>query len=187
MAATPSVRIVKETAYRGGTKQWSNRYHFSGGTPSGSSAWQALIDDIVDAESNYMPTSTTIVEGLGYDAGSDLAAFSKAYTTAGLLALTSKSKTPLECAVLLRYSTTQRTSKNHPVYLFNYFHDALYTTGSSPDSVNSTQKSDLEAYGTLWLAGFPRATPTYVRAGPNGAVAQSRQVDVYITHRDFPR
>lgn len=186
MAATPSIKIVKDLPYRGGTIQFSNRYHFAGGTPSGSGPWTTLADAVVVEEKEIYGSGLTIVEAVGYEAGSEVPVFSKAYSTAGTLSTSSGKAAPGACAVLLVYTTDVRSTKNHPVYLFNYFHGAEMNDSGSPDPVMTGQKTAIEEYGDDWLAGFSDGTHTLVRAGPNGAVAQTRIVRTYITHRDFP-
>ncbi len=88
--------------------------------------------------------------------------------------------------MLLRYSTLARSSKNHPVYLFNYFHGAQIPVAGG-DDVASGQKTAVETYGTAWLTGFTDGTGAKERCGPRGAAAVSRLVQPEVTHRDFPR
>lgn len=92
-----------------------------------------------------------------------------------------------DVTALIRYATDQRTSKNHPVYLFNYYHAAMREDGTS-DSLSTQQKSTLETLATDLTDGtWSDGTNTLHRAGPNGAVATGFLVEQYLTHRDFPR
>lgn len=187
MAATPSIKIEKSSEYKGSTRVWSNRYHFSGGTPAGSGAWTTLADAVVAAEALALYGNTTIVEAVGYDAGSDVPVFTKTYSTAGSVDASDGIVCPLPVAALIRYSTDVFTSKHHPVYLFNYVHQVLRTNASSNyETLATHQKTALETYATHWLSGFSDGTNEYLRAGPNGAVAQARTVNQFLTHRDFP-
>lgn len=185
MAATPSVKVLKTRTYKGGTKTWTNRYHFSGGTPSDNAHWETLFDNIVDAEKLIYTGSNEIVECIGYAAGSDLPVHSKSYAVTGSAVFTGIIEAPSNDVALLRYDTDQRTSKNHPIYLFSYFHSAGYTSGGAVDTLNTPLKNAIATYGQAWIDGFSDGANTYHRAGPNGAVAQGKLVSTYITHRDF--
>jgi len=130
----------------------------------------------------------TITECIGYNAGSDVPVASKAYTTAGTLSFVAgNAVSPGECASLVRYSTAARTTKNHPIYLFNYYHACGTNTGSGfGELLDANQKSALATYAGHWLSGFSDGTITAVRASPQGAAATGQTVEEYITHRDFP-
>lgn len=187
MAATPSIKVIKTFTYRGVARQWSNRYHFVGGTPPDNAHWTALSDAIVTAEKAVHSNMIEIVETVGYAAGSDVPVFSKTYATAGTLTVTGKIQAPGDCAVLVRYATTAKTPKNHPIYLFNYYHGAYFDTGA-PDVVTAGQVSALGTYAGAWIgAGFSDGATSYNRAGPNGATAVGQLVETQVRHRDFPR
>jgi hypothetical protein len=87
----------------------------------------------------------------------------------------------------VRYGTAARSSKNHPVYLFNYYH-RMHNDSTTFDVINATQKTILTTYASAWISpGFSDGVNSYVRAGPNGATATGVVVENYLTHRDFPR
>jgi hypothetical protein len=191
MATTPSIKIVKTFTYRGVLREFSNRYHFNGGTPADSAHWTTLADLVVLREkaiyANAAP-AVTIVRAVGYAAGSDVPIFTKTYATAGTGAFASIQATPGDAAALVRYSTTARTSKNHPIYLYNYYHGAyLGDTSSTNDTLNGAMKTALTTYAGQWISGMSDGTNNYVRSGPNGATATGVFVEPLITHRDLPR
>lgn len=172
-------------SYKGSTKLWSSVNHFSGGFPSGTTPANTMMDAVVTAAKAAVGDHVTIVKASLYPAGSNVASFTKTYSTVGTVSGSGLVRIPGDCAALLRYSTTQLTSKNHPIYLFNYFHGGYAVSTTSQDTPSANWVTGLNGYGTAWLAGFSDGTNTYLRAGPNGAVAQARSVGAYITHRDF--
>lgn len=187
MAATPSVRIIKSFTYKGNTRLWSNRYHFEGGVPANDAAWHTLFDAITTAEKAVHTSAITIVEAVGYAAGSDVPVSSKTYALAGTFSPTGLTGCPGDVAALVRYATAVRTAKNHPVYLYNYYHGA-WAAGSGSDTIGASYKTALSTYAGLWLSpGFSDGTTSYTRSGPNGASATGQLVETYLTHRDFPR
>lgn len=187
MADTASLKVTKSFAFRGGVREWSNRYHFDGTTPADSGHWTTLSDAVVTAEKAVLNSGVTIVRTQGYSPGSDVPVFTKTYTTAG----TAAPGTPVwqagEVVALVRYSTATRTSKNHPLYLFSYYHGVAAPNTGPFDTLHSTFVTNHQTYAAAWIAGFSDGTATHHRTGPNGDVATGSYVNPLMTHRDFPR
>lgn len=179
--------------YRGGVKLYSNRYHFNGGTPATTGEWTALSDAVVTAEKAIHPSGSPsapvvqIVETVGYAAGSEVGVFQKAYSTNGTLATAGLVYCPGECAALVKFLTAARSTKNHPIYAFNYYHCISSNGVGAEDNLRTAIKTAMETYATAWITGFSDGTHTLVRATPNGAGCTSRVVSPLITHRDFPK
>jgi hypothetical protein len=188
MATNASIRVVKSAFFKGGTRTFSNRYHFNGGTPSDATHWHTLMDNVTAAEKLVYSNKVTITEALGYAAGSDVPVASKVYSLAGTYTPAgAAASTPLECCALIRWSTAARSTKNHPIYCFSYMHQVYVDNASvGQDTVIAALKTLYQTYATAWITGFSDGTITAVRATPQSAVATGSIVEEYATHRDFP-
>lgn len=188
MAATPSIKVLKTFGYKGGNRVWSNRYHFNGGTPADATHWHTLMDAVTAAEKATFNDSCTITGAIGYAAGSDVPVAEKVYDIPGTLTAGGSDIAQAgDVAALVRYTTAARTTKNHPIYLFNYVHSVFTVSNDiDVDKLSTDQRTALQTYATAWVTGFSDGTITALRASPNGAVATGSDVEQYVTHRDFP-
>jgi hypothetical protein len=188
MATVPSIRLVKTMNFKGGSRQFSNRYSFLGGTPADATHWHTLMDNVVTAEKAVLSPAVTIVEALGYAAGSDVPVATKTYSTAGTVSITGSNYTcPGECAALVRWSTAGRSTKNHPIYCFSYYHFVAYDgSHTSADYLAAAQKTALATYASAWISGFSDGSITATRSSPAGHAAIGSLVEEFVTHRDFP-
>ena len=191
IATAPSIQINKSFTYRGVLRTVSNRYHFHGGTPADSTHWTTLANAVTAAEKAvHMPLASggcKIIEAVGYAGGSEIPVFTLTYTLDGTGAFASFIPMAGDSAALVRYSTADRSSKNHPIYCFNYYHGVSGgTTVPTVDNLNTAEKTALQTYANLWVAGFSDGTNTYVRSRPNGNVCTGAFVEPLVTHRDLP-
>ncbi len=186
MASQASIKVIKSFTYRGTTRLWSNRYHFDGSAPADSTKWTTFSDLVVSNERAALPTTVTIVQTHGYAAGSDVPVFSKTYSSAGQLTITGQPQASGDSAILVRYSTAARTSKNHPLYLFNYYHGVYTSAVTTGDTVWGSQVTVVQTYATGWITGVSDGAVTHKRCGPNGDLATGQLVSTLVHHRDFP-
>ncbi len=191
MAATASVRIVKNFNYRGVVRTFSNRYHIGTAYPADSTHWTTLCDAIVTAEKAiYQSLSTggaTIIEAVGYAPGSEVPVFTKTYATTGTGTFATYTLTPGDVAACVRYSTPDRSTKNHPVYCFNYYHAVgAQVSSTAADALNTAQSSAIATYAAAWITGFSDGAVTYHRSRPTGDLCTGSIVKPLLTHRDLP-
>jgi hypothetical protein len=186
VASQASIRVVKTFTYRGASQAWSNRYYLNNTSIDTQAHFNTLADAVVLAEKAIYNAATTITEVLYYAPGSEVAVWTRAYSTVGTYATTTGTA-PGDCAALVRYTTSQRTSKNHPLYLFNYYHGVVCAGYPNQDNVAATQQTAYGTYANSWVSGFSDGVTTYKKAGPEGAVATGYLVETAVTHRDFPR
>lgn len=173
---------------RGITKLWSTSFHLDTAVPD-LTTFELLADALATGGTHQlMQCFWNDQELVGIDyyaAGSDIASHSKTYAEVGYKTHSTDTIQSSDSVALWRWATTARTSKNHPVYLFNYMHGVRSTQGAATDAVDSNQHTDMDAYANRLVTGVSAGGLTFKRAGPNGAVAQSVLIETYIHHRDF--
>ncbi len=182
----PSLKILYTIPYRGGSKTWSCRFHLAGGTPADAAHWAALALAVRNDLKAGISSGLSIVGSVGYAAGSEVPVWSEVVSVAGTLA----TGTPAtgDSAVYVRWTTDVRSTKNHPVYLANYFHGASWSGSGSSDTLLAAQKTVYDNFAAKFAsggAGFSDGAVTYHRAGPYGAVGLVGSCNQYVRHRDF--
>lgn len=182
-----SVKIIKSFSYEGGTKDWSNRYFFSGTDPT-DTQFQNLADALKALEQEMYTSAVSFVEAIGYHAGSDVPVWSNGMSGAGVLSpATGRIRCPGDCVGIVRFGTDQRTTKNHPIYLFKYYHGVWAQQNSQPDNVGDDFYTAYDATGAALVSGTSDGTTTRDLTGPYGATAQDHSVEGWVRHRDFPK
>lgn len=178
--------------YRGVLRTFSNRYHFNGGVPADTAHWTTFSDAVTLSEKLIYTALASggakIVETFGYEAGSEIPVFSKTYAIDGVGTAVGVIP-PGDSAAIVRYSTASRSSKNHPIYMFSYYHCQPVIGGATGmDTLHATTVSVQNAYATAWdSTGFSDGTHTFKRTSPAGHDATGHVVLPLISHRDLPR
>jgi len=182
---------VKHFNYRGALASFSNRYHMGTATPADSAHWTTLADAVTAAEKTIFAALSSggaqIIEAVGYAPGSEVPVFTKTYALDGTLTGTGPQPSPGDCAALIRYSTPDRSTKNHPIYCFNYYHSCFPGgTATTADTLLAAQRTAMQTYAAAWLTGFSDGTTTVHRSRPSGDLCTGSLVNPLVTHRDLP-
>lgn len=186
MATPPSGKLVWQSPYRGGTRLWSNRYYVTGPDWSGSTQFHTWVDAVWGQLQGATLAATTLVEAVAYQGGSDLPFDTYSIGAAGTKSLGTSWRAPLEECLLLKFTTTARSTKNHPIYLFKFIHCVPTGGATSPDIPDSGYVSTATSRYGNFVSGLSDGTNNRILCGPRGAVAQSMVVETYLHHRDFP-
>ena len=184
----PSIQVIKTMTYRGNTGHtWSNRYFLNGISSLTTTTATEIMDAIAAQEPLIYFTDQKITQMVAYNPGSDVPLLEKTYNVVGEAVLTGANPSPGDAAAVARFKTTQRTSKNHPVYLFKYWHGVWWAQGGSPDDILPAQRTLFDAYAQKWVQGivYGGGAGTVTMCGPYGAVAQDHLILQNLRHRDF--
>jgi hypothetical protein len=180
------LKAVFSFAWRGGTRQWSQLYHWTQGSWQDQGHFNALSDAWWNLLKGGIPARNTLVETIAYNPGSFLPVYTKSYGSAGTYTDTSNPQALGEACMLAKFTTDQRTSKNHPIYLFKWFHGVQSQGSTAPDELRSGLDSTMAGNLTTLMGGLSDGTLTRKYCGPFGAVAQASSVNPELHVREFP-
>jgi len=179
--------MVLESPYKGGTKTWSNRWHFNSQVDMTEALFEALANWLKAYYKGSCPTETTVKEAIGYNGGSDVPVWSLTINEACLQTVGSNEYiAPLETVMLWRFDTAARSTKNHPIYLFKYMHSRILHTSEGHEEIPSGRLSTYNTYVDDIANGTTIGGTLYKICGPRGAAATGGVCERYCTHRDFP-
>lgn len=172
-------------------RKFSNRYHIGTAVPADNAHWTTFANAVVGNEATLYRTFATggarIVEAVGYAPGSEVPVFSKVYTTDGSMTPSNWVPIPGDAAAVIRYSTPDRSTKNHPVYCFNYYHAVGGEAGGVyNDACNAHFLTVAATYAAAWITGFSDGTTTFHRSRPTGDLCTGAIVLPLLSHRDLP-
>jgi hypothetical protein len=186
---TAFLTLEKSFTFRGVREIWGNAYHLDI-VPRDASDWSTLSGQVWALEAAFLPADVQIETFYGHNPGTPPVLVYEhdqpppgpggsggTYVPGG-----AQPGCPGDCAMWVRWSTTQKNSLGKPIYLRNYYH-GVHSDNTGLDVVASGQKTALQALGTAFTNGITVNGITFRRAGPRGAVAQGSTVGNYITTR----
>lgn len=189
MPDTPSITIIKSFTYRGKAEEWSNKYHFTGTTPSSDATWKTLADAIIAVEKACYRPETTVVRAYGYEAGNEHAVAIIDYSAAPLTPVpgtlnqtTGFNLAPGDTAMWLRGRTPTRNSNGKWIYVRKYFHGVFTNTAGA---VDPAQRAAMMALGAKLEDGTLPGSAKW--SGPQGALAGPLGTSEFATTRTLKR
>lgn len=190
MPDTPSLVLVKAFTYRGKDEEFSNRYHFEGGTPEDFDDWLQLAKTWRDLERKIMPPEVRWVRAYGYEAGTEHSIAQIDFevvdqVVAGqFIAANYALVCPGDTAATIRWDTGEVNSRGKRVYCRKYFH-GVFRDDSSADKVSDEQVAAMVIYADQMTAAVPLLGRRY--CGPQGADLHQPRVDPWLTTRTLKR
>lgn len=190
MATAPTqvgVKVEYHFGWRGATKNWSQLYHFNGPTSwDDQTHFDTFCTNLWNQIKQSLPARVTCDSMVGYNAGSFLPVYSHTIAAAGTYTDTTNPQAAGEMCMLWKFTTDQRTTKNHPIYLFKWWHGMQTDGATSPDSLRSGIASTAATPIAALVSGISDGTNTRKYAGPRGAVAQTGTCLSTLHAREFP-
>lgn len=163
------MRIGFAIPYRGGTKDWSTRFHLSAEPPD-TSHWHNLFEAMWADLKAGIRGDVQLMYATGYTNDTTPYVWREEFDgTFGTLTPAAPEQAAIICA-LLHFTTDVRNSRGGPVFLRNFIH-GVNASSSDYDAPSSTQKAALNTFASTLAgdgAGYSDGTTTYHRAGPDG-------------------
>lgn len=190
MPDTPSITIVKDFTYRDAREEFSNRYHFSGTTPSDAAAWKALADAIIAAEKLTVQADVRFVRAYGYQAGNDNSVAQVDYAIPPNVIVVGTSPgggagmAPGDVAATTRWYTGASSSRGKKIYCRKYWH-AIEPDATDLDKLLAGTRTKLQTFAAKLIDGTLPGSFKY--CGPQGAVLGPPETSQWLTTRTLKR
>lgn len=189
------VSIVKRTAFRLSTQEFSNSYHYKSADPNPNNAVAgAIIDEIVATERALHSTLVTFVIGRLWSWGGSQAAnqmiLERPLSGTGTQP-TSTGFDP-ERAVLARWPAGV-DNRGRPVYLRKWYHPVGVCNGVAFGAIQTSQQAEISSADRTTIAnkvaenGVVGAASSWNLAAPSGRDFDANQVTVhqFLEHHQF--
>jgi len=146
-------------SYRDDAEEWSNKYWLTGTPPVDTPGWQALFDQLVNAERRVIPTGLKYVGGIGYDDNAQGAhavwtfQYAPGSEPAGLYtAGATEHYGAGDQAAMVEWRTNRKNARGKWVYLRKYFHGVM-VENTDPDKVGAGQLTQFDTFALELLDG----------------------------------
>lgn len=186
MPDMPSITVVKEFTYKGQPEEWSNTYHFSGGTPADEEEWDTLSLFMWNQERAFLSASVSLVTTYGYEAGNESSVYQADWQVPPRSAdpgnRADADPLPGDSTVWVRWNTGQRNSKGRPIYGRKYYHGV---PGAGGDSIPGAVRTIMEEVASNFIDGT--IPGDYRICGPQGATYSDPLVAPFVGYRQLRR